>query len=117
MKVASYLSIAIIGDQDLVNGLRMAGVNRYRIIDNPEAARDEIRNEVSSLIADRQIGVIVILEDYAEYISDIVKKLRDEKRVTPVIVSVPSKFGSKYQDVRAYYKGYIRDFIGFDLQI
>ncbi len=117
MKVASFLSIAIIGDQDLVNGLRMAGINRYHIISNLDTARDEIRNEVSALISDPEIGVIVILEDYAEYISDMVKKLRDEKKVTPVIVSVPSKFGAKYKDVRAYYKGYIRDFIGFDLQI
>ncbi len=117
MKVASYLSIAIIGDQDLVNGMRLAGINRYHIINNNQNAREEVRSEVRGLMANPEIGVIVILEDYAEYITDMVKKLREEKKVTPVVVAVPSKFGAKYQDVRAYYKGYIRDFIGFDLQI
>ena len=117
MKIASYLSIAVIGDQDLVNGLRMAGINRYHIVGKTGNVSDEVRNEVTQLMANPEIGIIVILEDYADYIADFVRRLREEKKVTPVIVAVPSKFGAKYRDVRAYYKGYIRDFIGFDLQI
>lgn len=117
MKVTSYLSIVVVGDPDLVNGLRMAGVNRYHIVNGTVNVRDEVRTEITRLMANPEVGVIVILEDYADYIVDMVKRLRDEKKVTPVVVSVPSKLGAKYADVRAYYKGYIRDFIGFDLQI
>jgi vacuolar-type H+-ATPase subunit F/Vma7 len=117
VKVASYLSIAVVGDQDLVNGLRMGGLNRYHIVSSTANVRDEVRNEVSKFMTNPEIGVIVILEDYADYIADFIKRLRDEKKVTPVVVAVPSKMGAKYADVRAYYKGYIKDFIGFDLQI
>ena len=58
-----------------------------------------------------------MLEDYTQYVDDLVTQVREGKKTTPVIVEVPSKFGTSYRDVREYYKGYARSFIGFDIEI
>ena len=117
MTLIQNLGIAVIGDEDLVNGLRLAGVNKHHILSGDDAIRDEIRGFLKELLSDPGVGVIVILEDYRKYVDDLLAKMREEKRMTPVVVEVPSKYGTRYQDVNGYYRQYIRDFIGFDLQI
>jgi len=37
--------------------------------------------------------------------------------MTPVIVEVPSKFGTKYPDVKVHYRALIRESIGFEVEI
>ncbi len=44
-------------------------------------------------------------------------QVKEGKSLTPVIIEVPSKYGTKYEDVTEYYKVYIRKFIGFDIEI
>jgi len=61
--------------------------------------------------------VIAIQEDYVEYAEDLMAQVKQGKSLTPVIIEVPSKYGTKYQDVTEYYKVYIRKFIGFDIEI
>jgi hypothetical protein len=39
------------------------------------------------------------------------------KGTTPVIAEVPSKFGTKYPDIRGYYRALIRESIGFEVEI
>ena len=38
-----FLDVAIIGDEDLVNGLRLAGVSRYFVIENSHNIGADIR--------------------------------------------------------------------------
>jgi len=57
------------------------------------------------------------LEDYAEYVEDLVTQVKKGKGTTPVIVEVPSKFGTKYPDIREYYRALIRESIGFEVEI
>ena len=112
-----HLNIAVIGDEDLVSGLRLAGVSRYHIIEGNHDAREEVRQALTELIGEPEVGIIAIQEDYTEYVEDLMTQVQEGKRLTPVIIEVPSKYGTKYGDVTEYYKAYIRKFVGFDIEI
>ncbi len=109
------LEIAVIGDEDLVSSLRLAGVSRYRIIEDDD--KEEVRRVLTEFLGEPSVGIIVILEDYAEYIGDLVAQAGEKKASAPVVIEVPSKYGTRYKDVTQYYKAYIRRFIGFDIEI
>ena len=111
------LNIAVIGDEDLVNGARLAGVSSYYVIKEDSDTREDVRKALSELIDEPNVGIVVILEDYVKYVEDLVTQVRQGKRMPPVIIEVPSKFGTIYQDVRQRYKAYAKKFIGFDVEI
>jgi len=69
------------------------------------------------LIDDPNVGTVLILEDYIQYAEDLVVQVRKGKRMVPIIIEVPSKFGTKYRDIREYYKAFVRESIGFDIEI
>jgi vacuolar-type H+-ATPase subunit F/Vma7 len=117
MTSLKYLDIAIIGDEDLVNGLRLSGVSRYYVVKGDPDAQEDVRRILAELMTDPKVGIVMILEDYAEYVQDLLVEAREEKNLTPVIIEVPSKYGTKYQDIRAFYKAYTRKFIGFEVEI
>ena len=112
-----HLNIAVIGDEDLVSGLRLAGVSRYHVIKGNHDAREDVRQALTELIGEPEVGIIAIQEDYAEYVEDLMAQVQEGKSLTPVIIEIPSKYGTKYQDVTEYYKAYIRKFTGFDIEI
>ncbi len=112
-----HLDIAVIGDEELVSGLRLAGVSRYYMIKGDYDAPEDIRKALGELIDDPNVGTVVILEDYVKYAEDLMAQVRKGKRMTPVIIEVPSKFGTRYSDITEYYKALIRESIGFDIEI
>jgi len=114
---ARHLDIAVIGDEELVSGLRLAGVSRYHMIKGDHNAREDVRRVLSELIDDPNVGTVLILEDYIQYAEDLVVQVRKGKRMVPIIIEVPSKFGTKYRDIREYYKAFVREYIGFDIEI
>lgn len=109
--------MAIIGDEDLVNGLRLAGLSTYYTVTNDQDIEEQVKNTLDQLVNNAKVSIIVIQEDYAEYAAKVSARLRESKRLTPIIVEVPSKYGTKYGDVTEYYKAHIRGFIGFDVEI
>jgi len=111
------LNIAILGDEDLVSGLRLAGVTRYHVIKDDHDIGEDVRKALTELIGDPDVGIIAIQEDYVKYAEDLVGQVREEQRLTPVIIEVPSKYGTKYEDVSGYYRSYVRKFTGFDIEI
>ena len=110
-----HLDMAVIGDEDLVNGLRLAGVRHYRV--TQDDSPDEIRQALAEFVEEPDIGIIVILEDYAKHVEDLITQAQERKGSPSVVVEVPSKRGTRYEDVAKYYKSYIRKFIGFDIEI
>jgi len=112
-----HLDIAVIGDEELVNALRLAGISKHYMIKGDHDVRDNVRKALTELIAGRDVGIAIILEDYAQYVEDLVTQVRKGRGMTPVIVEVPSKFGTKYPDIREYYRAFIRKSIGFDVEI
>ncbi|MFO7773215.1 MAG: V-type ATP synthase subunit F [Dehalococcoidia bacterium] len=111
------LDIAVIGDEELVNGLRLAGISNYYMIKDDHDVRENVRKAVTELLAEPDVGIVIMLEDYAQYVEDVVAQVRKGRRMTPVIIEVPSKFGTKHPDVREYYRALIRESIGFEVEI
>jgi len=114
---AKLLSIAAIGDEEMVSGLRLAGVDRYYITKGNTNIHEDVRKALSELINEPNIGVIIILEDYVEYVKDILTHVRERKRVIPVIIEAPPKSGTRYKDIGSYYNAFIKASIGFDVEI
>lgn len=112
-----HLDIAVIGDEELVNALRLAGVSRHYRIDGNHDTRENVRKALTALLSDAEVGMVVILEDYAPHVADLVTQLRRKKGMIPVVVEVPSKLGTKYPDAKAYYRALIRASIGFEVEI
>ena len=112
-----HLDIAVIGDQELVNAMRLTGISKYYTIKGDHDVRENVRKALAELLAAPDIGIVIILEDYAEYIEDLVTQVKKGKKTTPVIVEIPSKLGTKYPDIKKYYRALIRESIGFEVEI
>ena len=111
------LEVAVIGDQELVNVLRLAGVRKTHAIPGERNAAEEVRSTLQEYVADPDVGVVVLLEEFADIAGDTVAQIKQSKSVLPVIVEVPSKQGTKHPDVVGYYKRFSRKFLGFDIEI
>jgi len=111
------LDIAVIGDEELVNALRLAGISKHYTIKGNHDIRDNVRKALTELLAEPDVGIAIVLEDYAEYVEDLVTQVKKGKGTTPVIVEVPSKFGTKYPDIKEHYRALIRESIGFEVEI
>ena len=112
-----HLDIAVIGDEDLVSGLRLAGVRRYHIVKDDHDAGEEVRQALTEIMGEPNVGVIVMLEGYMKYVEDLVAQVKERKVLPPIIIEAPSKYGTQYEDIAQYYKAYIRKFIGFEIEI
>jgi len=111
------MDIAVIGDMELVSALRLAGLRKTKAIQGERNLAEDIRKSLQDYMADPDVGVVVIMEDYAEMVEDTIADLRQAKGVLPVVVQVPSKRGTRYPDVVGYYKQFSRKFLGFDIEI
>jgi vacuolar-type H+-ATPase subunit F/Vma7 len=114
---AGHLNIAVIGNEDLVNMLRLAGIKRYYLIEGDGNTGEDVREALSELIGDPGVSIVALQEDYSGYVEDLIAQLAGEKRLTPVVIEVPSKSGTKYPDIAEYYKAFIRKFVGFEIEI
>lgn len=117
MMPVRHLDIAVIGDKDLIAGLRLAGISKYHIISNDQNVPEQVREAFQRLTEDPEIGIIVISEGFAQYVNDLITEVKEGKKLTPVIIEVPSKYGTTYGDVRMYYRALIKKFIGFEVEI
>jgi len=112
-----HLDIAVIGDEELVNAMRLSGISRYYTVQGDHDTRENVRKTLTELLTEPDVGIVIILEDYAQYVEDLMSQVRKKKGTTPVIIEVPSKFGTKYPDTREYYRARIRESIGFEVEI
>ncbi len=79
------MKIAAIGDPDTVALFKLAGVSRAVVADDVAAQFDE-------LVADADIGVIIITERIADSIMKQITQIRLQREL-PVIVEIPDKRG------------------------
>ncbi|MDH4068311.1 MAG: V-type ATP synthase subunit F [Dehalococcoidia bacterium] len=112
-----HLDITVIGDEELVNALRLTGISRHYTIKGNHDAAENVRKALTELLAEPDIGIVIILEDYAQYVEDLTTRIRKQKSTLPVIVEVPSKFGTKHPDVKVHYRALIREAIGFEVEV
>ena len=117
MTVIKHVDIGVIGDEELVNAMRLAGISRYHVIKEDQDPAGNVRKALNELLADPDIGIAIILEDYAPHVLNLLSQVKKTKGVTPVIVEVPSRFGTRHADVREHYRALIRESIGFEVEI
>ena len=117
MMPVRQLDIAVVADEDLVSILRLAGVTRYHIVRGGPSGGEDVTKALGALLQEPDVGIIVIPEDYGEYVADLLATVRERKRITPVIIEVPSGYQATYGDAREYYRATIRKFIGFDIEV
>jgi vacuolar-type H+-ATPase subunit F/Vma7 len=111
------LQLAVIGDEDLVNGMRLAGIDRCHVVKDGNQAEGDVREALRALIDDPVIAIIVLQEDYAAAGAEAIARLREARRLLPVVLPVPSRRGARRGDARGFYREYIRNFIGFDIEV
>jgi len=111
------VNIAVIGDEDLVSSLRLAGISNYRIVTDNQDTEATVRSALSGFIDQPEVGIVVLQEDFTPHVSDLVNKVKQGKQMTPIIIEVPSRYKLEHGDVAKYYRLFIRQFIGFDIGI
>ena len=125
MTPTKRLGLAVIGGEDLVNGMRLAGITRCRVVAVPSPAlgKDErqagaeIREALAALAGDPGIAIIVIQEEHAAVVAAELARLREARRHVPVVLTVPSRRGTRQVDARQYYRELLKKFIGFDIEV
>jgi vacuolar-type H+-ATPase subunit F/Vma7 len=110
------MALAVIGGEDLVNGMRLAGITRCRVVPD-ERQVAEIREALASFAADAGIAIIVIQEEHAAAVAAELARLREARRHVPVVLPVASRTAAHRRDAHQYYREYIRKFIGFDIEV
>lgn len=112
------IEIAIIGNRDQTALMRLAGVEKYRIIeDDKEDINEKVREALMELSGDSSVGIIMIPEEWAGGVADTLKYIRESKKRAAIVVEIPSGFRAEEQDVREYYKMYTKKLIGFNVNI
>ncbi len=84
--------IAVLGSPEFTTGFRLAGVRKYTEV--PDAQKEEQLDEaVEELLADEDIGILVMHDDDLEYLSRGVRQTL-ETSVEPVLVTLGGGTGS-----------------------
>ena len=110
-------SIAVIGGSNLTTLLRLAGVSHYYTIEDDSSLEDSLRETMTNVINNLGVSIIAIQSDYAVYVSDMIERVIEDKRLTPVIIEVPSDSSVKEENAAGYYRAFVRKFVGFDIEI
>ncbi len=111
------LDIAVIGNEDQVILMQLAGVEKYRVIEGESDIREKVREALREFVNDTSIGIIMIPENFRDYVDDILKYISESKKITPIIIEIPSKFTTEKEDVREFYKSYMKKLLGFSIEI
>ncbi|TFG38199.1 MAG: hypothetical protein E4H39_00845 [Syntrophobacterales bacterium] len=112
------LDIAIIGTRDQTALMRLAGVERYLIIDEADPdMKEKLRGALKDFSADPLIGIIMIPKNWNEHVVDIVKSIRESKKISTIVIDIPSGYTAEKENVKEYYQAYTRRLIGFNIEI
>ncbi|MBW2543864.1 MAG: hypothetical protein JRD43_00030 [Deltaproteobacteria bacterium] len=112
------IDIAIIGTRDQTALVRLAGVEKCRMIEeNEENINEKVREALMDLSDDSSVGIIMIPEEWTGGAADTLKYIRESKKRTAIVIEIPSGFKTEERDVRGYYKTYTKKLIGFNVDI
>jgi len=111
------INIAIIGNRDQTALMRIAGVEKCRIIEGGNDTREKVREALMELAGDSSVGIIMLPEDWGRDAADTIKYIRESKRSSAIVIEIPSGFKTRDQDVKEYYKTYTKKLIGFNVNI
>lgn len=83
------MKISVIADRDTVNGFALAGIKDLYAVDN----REEAKRALAEVMENPDMGVVIITERYALYLTDDIRRWREEKPLYPLIVEIQDKKG------------------------
>ncbi len=106
--------VAVIGGTDLVNALRLAGVEAAHVAEPGSGASVDVPRILRGWISGGKIGVILVEEGLLPLADDVVASARAGKNVLPVILEVPVHEVTA-DTAAAYYKALSRGFLGLDV--
>jgi len=109
--------IVVMADPELVDALRLAGVRTTRALRAGPDSASAVGETLQEWLAAEDIGVIVIGADHAELARALISAFRRGKRISPVIVEVPSHNGSWEADSTQYYQQLGRKFLGLEIML
>jgi vacuolar-type H+-ATPase subunit F/Vma7 len=109
--------IAVLADPELADAMRLAGVRRTRALRAAPGAASAVDEALREWLAAEDIGVIVIGADHAELARGLIASFRKGKRISPIIVEVPSQSGSWQADATQYYQQLGREFLGLEIML
>lgn len=81
--------IAVIGDQDTVVGLALAGVTYVHV----HIAKDETLTRLKEFLTDEGIGLLLITHRVAEELGPEFRQVIGAKRLLPLVLRIPDKTG------------------------
>ena len=110
-------NIAVVGVSNLTTLLRLAGAGNFYTIEDDNSLETRLRETMSDLINNPDVSIIAIQSSYASYVSDMIDRVVEDKRLTPVIIEVPSDGGAEEENAAEYYRAFVRKFVGFDIEI
>ncbi len=80
------MKVAVIGEKDWVKAFEVAGAVGF-----PVKTEKELKNTFNKVVNIREYGVVILCEKHAEILERERGKIRaDEKRLTPLVVVIPS---------------------------
>ena len=109
--------IAVVGGSNLTTLLRLAGSGNYYTVNDDTSLETTLRETMDELINNSSVSIIAIQSDYAVYVRDMIDRVVEDKRLTPVIIEVPSDRNAKEENAGEYYRAFVRKFVGFDIAI
>jgi len=115
--MTEQITVGIIGNRDQTALMRLAGVEKYRIIEDTDATPEKIREALTELAGDSSVGLIMLPEGWIRDVADTIRYLRESKRTSAIVIGIPPGFKTEEQDVKEYYKTYTKKLIGFNVNI
>lgn len=109
--------MGMIGTADQVTFMRLAGIGAWRIIREDSTVADQVRTALHDLSSDPSVGIIIIPEECARHIRDILEEFSRRKSTVPVIVEIPTSLDQKASDIKEFYQSYAKRLIGFSIEI
>ena len=73
---------------DTLTGMRLAGVEGAVVHE-----RQELRDEIGRVIADKEIGILLLTEKFGKEFPDIIDRIKLECKL-PLIVEIPDRHGT-----------------------
>ncbi|MCL2351729.1 MAG: V-type ATP synthase subunit F [Firmicutes bacterium] len=102
------MRIYLIADNvDTRTGLRLVGVDGAVV-----HTKDELRAELEKVTADKDIGVVLIMEKLSKQFPDMVREIKLKMR-TPLLVEIPDRHGTGRE--KDFLTAYVREAIGVKL--
>ena len=93
------MKMAVLGDEELVWGMMLAGIRNARIAKGP----DDTRETLNEWVRDPEIGVVLLAGHAADQVRPFLSTVRKSKRLYPLIVEIRDE--SRAESTRTNHPG------------